>query len=146
MLIAKLDEQNKVVKIADYTEFGGFVEIPSDEDLKKAGFRKVNQWKSYNKKTQKLVSSEPELIEPWVYVVKVEAKSEEEIARELEIHKKEIKKQRNILLAETDWIYLPDANITNEEKNSCIEYRKTIREIAVNASYIEEAIWPSKPV
>lgn len=145
MLIAKLDEQNKVLQIADYTEFGGFVEIPSEEDLKNAGFRKVNQWKSYNKKTEKLVSSEPELIEPWVYTVKVEAKSQEEISNELESHKKEIKKQRNILLAETDWVYLPDVNISNEEKNSWVEYRKTVREIASNTSYIEDLVWPSKP-
>lgn len=58
----------------------------------------------------------------------------------------DIRKQRNILLAQSDWTQLPDAPISEEEKQSWSQYRQTLRDLIDNLgdpSCITDVDWPT---
>lgn len=145
MLIAKLNNLGDVAEIANYTEFGGFSDIPTHEDLKAAGYRKVNLWRSYNKDTEKLVSCDPVLEEPWVYIVKVEPLSKEELETKNLIEKEKIKTERNALLAASDWTQTTDAPLTADQKKAWQNYRKQLRDLPQLFSKFDTVVWPKKP-
>ena len=81
MLIAKI-ENNDIV-VADYKvmfpEVSFSVNGPDSEWLAENNCKRVNLWKEHTDQ-EKLVSSDPYVEGEWVYTVKVEAKTEEEIA------------------------------------------------------------------
>ena len=52
-----------------------------------------------------------------------------------------LRKQRNRLLAETDWWVLSDRTPTNEQ----IVYRQALRDITNTYTSIDNVIWPTKP-
>jgi hypothetical protein len=52
-----------------------------------------------------------------------------------------LRDQRNIRLAETDWMGNSDVTISDD----WIAYRQALRDITSTYKNIEEVIWPSKP-
>lgn len=144
MLIAKIKD-NSVEKIADITEFGGFDEIPTNEELVKLGFRKVNLWREHDTAKQKLVQSEPVLEEPWVYTVKVENLTTEELASKKQFLLKQVKSQRNILLAESDWTQVSDSPLSASLKSKWAAYRQELRDITKQLETSDTIIWPAIP-
>jgi hypothetical protein len=59
-----------------------------------------------------------------------------------------IRKQRNVFLTHSDWTQLPDAPLTQIEKDAWSEYRQSLRNIPANneeVEFIEEVNWPTPP-
>ena len=54
-----------------------------------------------------------------------------------------VRRKRNELLKESDWVGLTDVNIPN--KDAWLDYRQLLRDVPQNFSTPEEVIWPNKP-
>lgn len=145
MLIAKVNSKGLVEKVAPYTDFGGFVEIPSQKDLKDQGYRVVSVRKSFDKTKEKLVASVPYLEEPWVYTVKVEKLSKEELKANQEASIQEIRDQRDLLLSESDWSQAADVPLSEAKKTEWKKYRQELRDITKKFSQLKDVVWPNKP-
>ena len=57
---------------------------------------------------------------------------------------REINKQRNILLSQSDWTAMPDAT-PKPSKEAWLTYRQALRDIPQNFSTPEEVVFPTKP-
>lgn len=64
---------------------------------------------------------------------------------DLDTLKNNINIRRNFLLAESDWVVLPDAPFTEEQKNTWKVYRQELRDITIQEGYPENVEWPEKP-
>ena len=54
---------------------------------------------------------------------------------------KQLRKERNRLLAETDYLALSDNTLTDAMKTYC----KKLRDITDNATSLDDVTWPTKP-
>jgi hypothetical protein len=54
---------------------------------------------------------------------------------------KELRRQRNQLLAETDYLALADSTLTDEMRN----YRQALRDLPANTADPANPVWPVKP-
>jgi len=54
---------------------------------------------------------------------------------------KELRKQRNLLIAETDYLALSDATLTDEMST----YRQALRDLPANTTDPANPVWPTKP-
>ena len=52
-----------------------------------------------------------------------------------------IRKERNILIAETDWWVMPDRTATADQ----LAYRQALRDITSQAGFPTNVTWPTKP-
>jgi len=57
----------------------------------------------------------------------------------------EIRRKRNQLLQESDWIDSPNSNINPTEKDKWLTYRKKLRDIPQDFKSPEKIEWPEKP-
>lgn len=55
-----------------------------------------------------------------------------------------VRKQRNQLLALTDWTQLPDVSLSAEQKEAWAVYRQALRDIT-NQTDPEHIVWPIPP-
>jgi hypothetical protein len=62
--------------------------------------------------------------------------------RELEQEAKEIRNQRNALLAQSDWTQVPDAPVNSGE---WAEYRQALRDVPEQAGFPTDVDWPNRP-
>jgi len=53
----------------------------------------------------------------------------------------ELRLERNVKLAETDWWVLPDRTATTAQTN----YRQALRDITDTYSSLDTVVWPTKP-
>jgi hypothetical protein len=56
----------------------------------------------------------------------------------------EIRNRRTVLLYECDWTQIPDAQISDENKEDWKRYRQDLRDIT-NAQSPDKVVWPPKP-
>ena len=59
-----------------------------------------------------------------------------------EIKLDEVRAERNSLLAETDWMSLPDAPTMSDAWK---KYRQELRDITKSATSLDDVTWPEKP-
>jgi len=87
----------------------------------------------------------PENTITWIKVVgdkPTEAEIQAEIARlEAEQPWKELRQERNRLLAETDYLALSDSTLTTE----MAAYRQALRDLPANTTDPTNPVWPVKP-
>ncbi|MEZ9349895.1 tail fiber assembly protein [Vibrio splendidus] len=57
----------------------------------------------------------------------------------------EVRERRDVLIAKTDWVMMPDAPLSDEVKESYLVYRQALRDIPQAFSQAEEVIWPTMP-
>ncbi len=57
----------------------------------------------------------------------------------------EIRKERDALIAETDWTQTGDTPISTEKKAEFAAYRQLLRDIPQTYSNPDDVIWPEKP-
>jgi len=62
-----------------------------------------------------------------------------EVAAELALG--DLRRQRNLLLAETDYLALADATLTDEMR----AYRQALRDLPANTADPANPVWPTKP-
>lgn len=48
----------------------------------------------------------------------------------LDVTTEQIQAEANALLEQTDWIYIPDANISTQEKNAILAFRQAVQAIS----------------
>ena len=59
----------------------------------------------------------------------------------------ELRTYRNRLLAECDWVHMPDATVSDEAKTAWESYRQKLRDVptTVNDNKPQDVVWPTKP-
>lgn len=67
-----------------------------------------------------------------------ELKTDEELAEEARI-------KRNKLIAETDYLVLPDSPVSEDYRNAIMVYRQALRDITKQIKFPKEIVWPTKP-
>ena len=77
----------------------------------------------------------------------VEGKALERTEAEIQADKStmlgdEIRTKRDALLVETDWTQLPDAPLSDDQKEQAREYRQMLRDIPQQDGFPAEIIWP----
>lgn len=58
----------------------------------------------------------------------------------------EIKRQRNLLIAETDWTQCADVSLSDEKKQQIVEYRQALRDLSKTYSDPRNVVWPTNPL
>jgi len=56
---------------------------------------------------------------------------------------KEVRNERNLKLAETDWTQMPDYNGSN--KSAWATYRQSLRDVPAQSGFPNDITWPSEP-
>lgn len=145
MLIA-LVSGSTVTNVGDYKEIFPNTSFPpsgvSDEFLLANSAKKVNLFKTYDRKTQKLVSCDPYIEGDWVYLVTVENKTAQEITADTESKAAQVRADRNALLSACDWTQLPD--VTIPKKDEWATYRQALRNITNDPAF-PNVTFPNNP-
>lgn len=68
----------------------------------------------------------------------VPAPTKEELAQS-------VRSQRDALIAETDYLILPDYPLSEEDRAFVIRYRQALRDVPEQAGFPTEINWPEKP-
>jgi hypothetical protein len=100
----------------------------------------------YNPLTQRLETSyQPSLVDgAWTLTKTVVDLTAEQIQAASDNQATQVRKQRDSLLAETDWMALSDVTMSDE----MAAYRQALRDITTHANFPyleEEDDWPTKP-
>ena len=69
---------------------------------------------------------------------KGELKTDEEYAAEA-------RERRNLLIAETDYLAMPDYPLDEERKAAVLAYRQALRDVPEQAGFPRQIDWPVKP-
>lgn len=56
-----------------------------------------------------------------------------------------LRRQRDILLSETDWTVLPDSPLSAELQEQFRVYRQALRDLPQNINSYEQLVWPTRP-
>jgi hypothetical protein len=57
----------------------------------------------------------------------------------------DLRKERNVKLAETDWTQAADSPLTDSKKTEWATYRQSLRDITDSATSLDDVTWPEKP-
>ncbi len=96
---------------------------------------------SYTSPTQKLSTVEPYFENGLAYSVKVESTTTEEQTNLNNTKWTDVRKQRDILLKETDWRAMSDRTLTDAWRN----YRQQLRQIPQTQTDPYNITWPTEP-
>ena len=119
----------------------------SDETMAAYGMFPVehDETPAYDRLTQRIVhSNEPVLKDgKWLITKTVVALTPEQIADKNEAKAKEVRRTRDNLIADTDWMALSDNTLTPEWAT----YRQALRDITDHANFpwLNDEDWPVKP-
>lgn len=110
-------------------------------------FEVVEQTKpSTDRLTYAVKRSMPELVDGvWTLIWDVFDKTAETIAEETELQTVEIRESRNGMLTKCDWTQLPDAALTQEQKDQWATYRQALRDLPSQNGFPWDVVWPAKP-
>lgn len=104
---------------------------------------------SYDPMTQRIEhSSQPVLQDgSWVIAKTVVALTTDEITAKNDREALEMRKERDSLLADTDWTQMNDSPLSNEDKTAWATYRQELRDISdLDAwPYLADEDWPVAP-
>lgn len=145
MLIAKVQNGN-VLDVADYrsmfpgTSFGS--SGPNESFMEENGLMPVSVWVDYDRMTEKLVPAAPYIDGDWVYTVKAEPMTTEEIQQMNDSQAAKVRRQRDQLLLESDWTQLQDAPV---DQAAWATYRQELRDVSGQAGFPWTVVWPNKP-
>ena len=62
-----------------------------------------------------------------------------------EDYAKEAREKRNALIAETDFMAMPDYPLDEERKAAVLAYRQALRDVPEQAGFPRQIDWPTKP-
>lgn len=129
MLIAKI-ENGQVVNLIDHRQ--AFSGTPSDDQLAQLSYMKVNVWRDHDSMSQKLESCPPTIDGNWVYTVCVKDMTSEEIQASKDAAMAQIRAERNLLLANSDYTQIPDN--PSPKKAAWATYRQALRDLPANVT------------
>lgn len=134
--------------VADYREIFKGTSFPDNCDfdtfLAENGAVKVSVFLPHNRTTEKLVPCEPYIQDGFAYTVQVVSKTEEEINADKESKSAEVRKQRDELLAQTDWIVIKAMEQDKQVESEWTIYRQALRDITNNPDF-PNVEFPVKP-
>jgi hypothetical protein len=116
---------------------------PSQSFLRENGCLQVSQWKAHDKATQKLVPVDAYVEGDQVFTVTVEALTTEDRQNKRKTMAAEARKQRDALMATTDWTQLEDYPKAN--KAAWKTYRQQLRDVPQQSGFPETITWPTSP-
>lgn len=97
----------------------------------------------YDRNTQKIVEMPPvQASGQWKQVWKVVELAADEKQKICDEKSASVRKQRDALLAQSDWAQLPDAQV---DKTAWASYRQALRDIPAQMGFPFDVIWPVKP-
>jgi hypothetical protein len=135
--------------VADYREFFKGTSFPaigiSDSFLAENNAVKVSLFLPHDRATEKLVSCDPYVQDGFAYTIQVAPKTEEELTADRESKSAEIRKQRDELLASSDWRVIKAMEQGVQLDSEWAEYRQALRDITDNPDFpnVELPIEPS---
>jgi hypothetical protein len=145
MLIA-LVSGSTVTKVGDYKELFPNTSFPSSgpdaEFLAQNSAMPVSLFKTHDRATQKLVVCDAYIDGLYVYTVKVESKTAEDLAAETASKSAQVRAQRDALLTACDWTQLPDVNLP--KKAEWATYRQALRDITADPAF-PDVVLPNNP-
>ena len=116
---------------------------PTQSFLSENGCLQVSQFKPYDRTTQKLVPVEAYVEGDQVFTVTVEPLTTEDRQTKRKAAASEARKQRDALMAATDWTQLDDYPKAN--KPAWKTYRQQLRDVPQQSGFPETIIWPTSP-
>ena len=144
MMIAKI-ENGLVADVQSYRTMFPNTSFPASGPassfLDKQGCMKVKTFLPYDQATQKLVSSDPYIDGDWVFTVTVADKTADELASDNAALSSQLRRRRNNLLSETDWMALSDNTMTTEWAS----YRQALRDVTAQETFPHSVVWPTEP-
>ena len=123
MYIAKVDG-NVVGEIVHYTKV--FRTIPTDEQLTKRGYKKINKFKPHNNLTERLIGATPYVSGNYVFTVAIDNMTADEITQAKDSAMNSIRNERNQLLKDTDWTQISDSTANT---SAYAVYRTELRDV-----------------
>jgi hypothetical protein len=134
--------------VADYREVFKGTSFPvtgvSDSFLAENNAVKVSVFLAHDRATEKLVSCEPYIQDGFAYTVKVTSKTEEELTANRESKAAEVRKQRDELLAQSDWRVIKAMEQDGQVESEWAIYRQALRDITNDPAFPEVEL-PTQP-
>jgi len=147
MLIAKI-ENGAVSQIADYRQMfpnTSFTGAPRADFLESHNCLKVSESLPHDRDTQKLERTEPYIDGDFVRRVKVVDKTQEEIDDATEAEATRVRKQRDSLLADTDWRVIRATETGTAMETEWADYRQALRDLTQQTGFPSNVEWPVSP-
>ena len=148
MLIAKI-ENGLVADVQSYRTMFPNTSFPTSGPassfLDEQGCMKVKTFLPYDQATQKLVSSDPYIDGDWVFAVTVADKTADEIASDNAALSSQLRRQRDNLLAGSDWIVIMHTELGTNIPAVWELYRQALRDITAQGGFPYTIEWPTKP-
>lgn len=145
MKIAKI-ENGAVTQVGDYKELFPQTSFPasgpSAEWMQAHNVLPVTVFKAHDRSNEKLTGCAPYIENGQVFTVQVDAKTDAELAAELEGAKARVRAQRDKLLAETDWTQVADAPV---DQQAWATYRQALRNVPEQPGFPASVTWPNDP-
>jgi hypothetical protein len=135
--------------VADYREVFKDTSFPvagvSDTFLAENNAVKVSVFLAHDRATEKLVPCEPYIQDGFAYTVQVAPKTEEELTADKESKAAKVRKQRDELLAQSDWRVIKAMEQGIQLESEWATYRQALRDITSNSDFpnVEFFIEPS---
>lgn len=117
---------------------------PTDDWFEEQGATKVNLFKPHDRSTQKLVSCDPYVEDGWAYTVDVVDKTQEELEADKQSKAAEVRKQRDDLLAQSDWRVIKAMELGGTLDPDWASYRQSLRDITAHPEF-PEVTFPESP-
>ena len=142
MYIAKVDG-NVVGEIVHYTKV--FRTIPTDEQLAKRGYKKINKFKPHNNLTERLIGATPYVSGNYVFTVAIDNMTADEITQAKDSAMNSIRNQRDKLLKDTDWAAIRKAETGTAMPNAMASYRQALRNVPATIGDADPRTWSDWP-
>lgn len=134
--------------VADYREVFKGTSFPSngisDSFLTENNAVKVSVFLPHDRSTEKLVPCEPYIQDGFAYTVQVAPKTEEELTADRESKAAELRKQRDELLAQSDWRVIKAMEQDGQVESEWAIYRQALRDITDHPDFPNVDL-PNKP-
>ena len=142
MYIAKVD--GKVIgKIVHYTKV--FRTMPTDDQLTKKGYKKINKHKPYNVLTEKLTGVAPYVSGTYVFTVEKTDMTADEITSAKNNAMSQIRSQRDGMLKDTDWAAIRKAETGVAMPSAMATYRQALRNVPATIGSADPRTWSDWP-
>jgi hypothetical protein len=151
-MYAKINENNEVLQFpanpwAEHPEIGpnqeGRININNDIYVHVKDVVEELPSRFHKSEATPIVFENNEFILRWIAV----PFTDEEYAKAFEEAKKPILNERNSLLYRTDWVFIEDSPLSEEEKQAMKEYRQKLRDIPNAEDFNPFNItWPTCPI
>tara|TARA_B100001939_G_scaffold247396_1_gene214488 strand:+ start:226 stop:681 length:456 start_codon:yes stop_codon:yes gene_type:complete len=139
MYIAKVDG-NVVGEIVHYTKV--FRTIPTDDQLTKRGYKKINKFKPHNNLTERLNPTTPYVSGSYVFTVEVLDMTADEVTNKKDSAMANIRATRDQMLKDTDWSQVSDSTAN---KSAYAVYRTELRNVPQNMGDADPRTWDDFP-